>query len=44
LTSASGSTRVYLIESTMGDWDAETIRSRLLEDPVTFCIHLFHID
>ena len=32
---AAGSTRVYLIESTMGDWDAETIRSRLLEDPVT---------
>ena len=29
------SARVYLIESTMGDWDAETIRSRLLEDPVT---------
>ncbi len=28
-------TRVYLIESSMGDWDAETIRSRLLEDPVT---------
>ncbi|MFI4896193.1 MAG: phosphoribosylformylglycinamidine synthase subunit PurS, partial [Phycisphaerales bacterium JB059] len=33
--SAAGSTRVYLIESAMGDWDAETIRSRLLEDPVT---------
>eukprot|EP00913_Durusdinium_trenchii_P006405 g6017.t1 len=32
---AARTTRVYLIESTMGDWDAETIRSRLLEDPVT---------
>ncbi len=34
ITSAR-TTRVYLIESSMGDWDAETIRSRLLEDPVT---------
>lgn len=33
--SSARATRVYLIESPMGDWDAETIRSRLLEDPVT---------